>query len=756
MVVYHQGSLCKHSLDRHSIMDNVKSQEDVELKHYVSLLTACYRDVASAPAYPEPELMRDIQEIEHRAYHEGLSFLTKTLPSLAKAVDRALATGQVLQFSRFKKARGTELPRFAWTLFSLVFDGTGRERSDASPWALWSIRNLFYAYYKLELPINEKQKNEVIQLFIRTDNELTTVSYEPSRLPENRFDSHKHMLDLIEADRSSEPGPDPQPQGCGTDLGSYPTRESYSCTPPSGLCTCIDSRRYSTFKVLFKGFYGRADALYQLAEKQEDNRTRRDQGPEPDPCIAARGSILVRARQLIARVLSPVSPTEGLRPRHGPGAVATGEKGAEKMQFKRFYTDLASVFPYDEHFYYNLTHLSDDLQGLMSLETLASGTAKVVLVPKDSRGPRLISCEPLEYQWIQQGLMKILVERIQSFPLTSGFVNFTDQEINRQLALAGSKSKDLVTLDMKEASDRVSLVLVKDLVPKTWYDALHACRSSATKLPDGTVFNLKKFAPMGSAVCFPVEALIFWALSVASIEYTYGRRNAPVYVYGDDIIVRAQDHRAVMQCLPLFGLMLNADKCCTHGSFKESCGLDAYKGVDVTPTRVRSRWISSLPGTSYPSWVALANALLEKGFWSAADYLIEAIQKIRCTPYVSKGCGAIGFVDPRKIDRHENRRLKVRTRWNAKLHRQEIWAWKVSPRVLKDTRLPGWSEMLRLATSKTMETKHPIVRLAPANVVEDWKVNPSKFTPTIVVKAYQYTLPRQVTLKRGWIEVQPQ
>jgi len=125
-------------------MVNPKSRLGVELNHYVELLVACYRDVASAPAYPEPELKRDIEEIRHRVDHEGLSFLTKTLPSLAKAVDKALATGQELQVTRFKLSRGTKLPRFARMLLSLVFDGSGRERSDASPGALWSIRNLFY------------------------------------------------------------------------------------------------------------------------------------------------------------------------------------------------------------------------------------------------------------------------------------------------------------------------------------------------------------------------------------------------------------------------------------------------------------------------------------------------------------------------------------------------------------------------------------------------------------------------------------
>lgn len=247
------------------------------------------------------------------------------------------------------------------------------------------------------------------------------------------------------------------------------------------------------------------------------------------------------------------------------------------MMFKRYYRSLAERFPYEDYFFFNLSHMCDELRSYLSLEELDTPVAKVVLVPKDSRGPRLISSEPLEVQWIQQMLMANMVHTIETHPLTRGLVNFTDQSVNRRLALRGSteESNFLVTLDMKDASDRVHSTLVRILFPNTWVAALMAARSTATRLPNGEVVQLHKFAPMGSATCFPVEALIFWALSTATIidssnSLTINGRavtttpfatlnmlfrglercgtpacDRAVYVYGDDIILHREDYTVV-------------------------------------------------------------------------------------------------------------------------------------------------------------------------------------------------------------------
>lgn len=479
--------------------------------------------------------------------------------------------------------------------------------------------------------------------------------------------------------------------------------------------------------------------------------------------------ILRYAKNCIHAVLGYVDPISQIAPRHGPGAVATGEKGCCKGMFKRFYTSINEVFPYEEHFFYNLSHFCDELESFKAMKELDHGTAKVVLVPKDSRGPRLISCEPLELQWIQQGLLNKMVPQIERSPFTRGLVNFGDQTINQRLALESSKDGTRVTLDMKDASDRVSLRLVERLFPARWVDALKACRSTATRLPDGRVLNLNKFAPMGSAVCFPVEALVFWALATASIVHkrnlsglrlAQACRTCEVYVYGDDIICNLEDHEIVMSVLESVGLLFNRDKCCVGGSFRESCGVDAYNGVDVTPLKIRARWDHRLLGMTYPSYVAYHNWLCSRGYEISAAYLETKIQQVRPTPYSDKETGVVSLINPREMAVRLNHDMGFEMRFNKRTHLLEVAGWAVHSRP-KEAVVPGWGEMLRIHAQRRLLPSqdgtnkmglNPFLPLAPelVDVPQMRELLLASVDPLTMVRAYQYTLPRRVTLKRGW------
>jgi hypothetical protein len=268
--------------------------------------------------------------------------------------------------------------------------------------------------------------------------------------------------------------------------------------------------------------------------------------------VVPNDNITKHARWFTTDVFGMFDP-RSILPRHGPGSVATGEKAYEKHKFSRIYESIERVYPFTEYYQFSMAQVADTYHTYKDLESVKTGTAKVVLVPKDSRGPRLISCEPLEYQWIQQGLGRKISSHLESHKLTAGFVNFTNQSINRELALSSSADQEWVTLDMKEASDRVSLTLVRELfrdVPGL-LEALEATRTTATTLPNGEVVQLNKFAPMGSCLCFPVEAFVFYALSVSVLmnDAHYSRREARrrVYVYGDDIIVRREDFAFLLQ-----------------------------------------------------------------------------------------------------------------------------------------------------------------------------------------------------------------
>jgi hypothetical protein len=346
--------------------------------------------------------------------------------------------------------------------------------------------------------------------------------------------------------------------------------------------------------------------------------------------------ILDTATNVIANICSGVESARFI-PRHGPGSVSTGERHWYKMRFSRFYTNLDKVFPYGENFFSGCLDLCDNYHILQGICSSAPGIAKVILVPKDSRGPRLISCEPLEYQYLQQGIARELVRVIECASYSRGRVNFSDQTINQRYARWGSMGAKWVTLDMKDASDRVSVALVQRLFAKTHVlEYLLASRSESTRLPNGDLVHMHKFAPMGSALCFPVEALVFWALAVSCIVYANGdnthlsqklsRAMSTTRVYGDDLILHTEDYGVVMQYFPSVGLMFNEKKCCTSGSFRESCGFDAYKGRKVTPIRYRNVWDArNLSTNQLISSVELSNELYRQGYWESADLLMTLI-----------------------------------------------------------------------------------------------------------------------------------
>jgi len=494
------------------------------------------------------ESNRDVAVLRRRVRSEGLSFLTKVLPKLAKELDRALSQGTLFAPRGFVTKPRSTIPKFLGWLFERVFSDQGHELSSACPRAVRDLRQILYFLYKLEVPYTHEQETTCLLGFEATD---------------------------------------------------------------SGL-----------------------------------------------PDTVASDDVIVHARNFVTNVCGLFCPYDVV-PKHGPGSVATGEENHEKHRFSRLYQAIEREYPFTEYFVYSLDHPCLDPSYLRGLQVQEAGTAKVVLVPKDSRGPRIISCEPLEYQWIQQGLGGALQRHLEKHWLTSGHVNFTDQTINQRLALEGSISRRWVTLDMKEASDRVSVALVKELFRDcpTLLNCLLATRTPATRLPNGNVVVMKKFAPMGSNLCFPIEALVFMALGVGVLLANQLARNPcaarhrtltgtrPLYaanpytglmrriasnmfVYGDDLICRGEDYASIVEYFPKVGLMFNTDKCCTQGSFRESCGVDAYKGIDVTPLKLKGLWRTGRkqkPETII-SWVAFSNAIRERGYRNCASLMLEAVE----------------------------------------------------------------------------------------------------------------------------------
>jgi hypothetical protein len=391
-------------------------------------------------------------------------------------------------------------------------------------------------------------------------------------------------------------------------------------------------------------------------------------------------SVLKKARTLIARILSNWDPLE-IRPKHGTGATACRTASWDKYHKLRYYPKLDETYSYADYFFYSFTHLSDEYEKLEQSKEMEP-KARVCLVPKDSRGPRIISCEPAELMFIQQGIMRLLYRILESHFLTSGYINFSDQSINQSKAREGSINSQYATIDLKDASDRVSLSLVKELFPEPWVRCFTACRSDSTILPDGREVKLQKFAPMGSSCCFPVEALVFWALASASVK---GRRE--IYVYGDDIICPPYMVGEIVDTFEAVGLQVNRDKCYTQGPFRESCGGDFHKGMDVTPLKLRKAI-----GSSPSHWVSSVEFLNNhiKKFGSVPSSIVNLVEDV--TGPIPRSSLDLPMVIRESPGASND--VFFRRRWCKPYQRYEYLVPRLTFRSVK-RRDASWSELLR-------------------------------------------------------------
>jgi len=368
---------------------------------------------------------------------------------------------------------------------------------------------------------------------------------------------------------------------------------------------------------------------------------------------------------------------------HGPGATGEGHTPNGKWALAEWHDRLEQA-----GFTWRLARFGAEktLWGDFAVEAVPryvdpsdEQPARVVLVPKTLKSPRVIAVEPCAMQFAQQGLAAVLRAAIAHCRYTSGRINFSDQRVNQEKALLGSKDGSYATIDLKDASDRVDL----DLVDVTFREApdkfrafLWASRSTRAKLPDGREAQLRKFASMGSAMCFPVEALVFQLISIsARIEArrlpvtpeTVQLCSAGVYVYGDDICCPTDETPTICAALEAFGLKVSEHKTFWTGRFRESCGMDAYSGERVTPVYLRS-----LPPTDRAdasgivSTVSTVNQLEEAGYWRTAHALRRSVErlvgKLPIVPRKSPALGWWAFSEARPPKRTNRCLQRVETR----------------------------------------------------------------------------------------------
>ena len=495
---------------------------------------------------------RDVLTLVRRCKHEGLPFLTITLPTLSDALEQGIEAGRFSCPSAF--GRHGSLPRFLGGFFKRVFTLDGGLRPDACSECIHSIRQVCRFFKKLSIPcMNERANAQAIQHFLDVEGEL------------------RQMTPLIE---------------------------------------------------------------------RKDN-------------------VLEQVAGIIWSQVFPEPDYSDFVCHHGPGVTADRYRSNERFRIRKWNTRSESTFPSDLHCYpnYGLAAEASGIvseyrdtpggegfvcdQGIEYLSLRNEEPVKVVFVPKTQTAPRVIAMEPSHMQYMQQSIKDHMYERIESHRLTKHSIRFTDQSVNQRLAHSSSIDKRLATLDLKDASDRVHLHLVQRIFKTSGIlEFLEDARSLHATLPNGRNVVLWKYASMGSALCFPVEASVFYTLIQSAMHILDGRRPSSqsiekysrlIAVYGDDIIIPVTYTDFVVRYLESYGLKVNINKSFSNSNFRESCGADFYKGKSVLP--IYARMIPHDDSRDWGpeeimSWVTKANQFYMVGQWHVANVIQEMVRRI--------------------------------------------------------------------------------------------------------------------------------
>lgn len=127
-----------------------------------------YRD-AAAKCVDDVFSLRDLKTLKSRVKHEGLSFLTITLPSLGQDLENCLEHGQI-ETHHFRAWRKVgKAPAFLRGFFSHVFDETGRTRNEPCPICIEGIRQVAYAFKKLQVPCAPQRVRRALDSFVQSE-----------------------------------------------------------------------------------------------------------------------------------------------------------------------------------------------------------------------------------------------------------------------------------------------------------------------------------------------------------------------------------------------------------------------------------------------------------------------------------------------------------------------------------------------------------------------------------------------------------
>lgn len=287
--------------------------------------------------------------------------------------------------------------------------------------------------------------------------------------------------------------------------------------------------------------------------------------------------LIYDASRILARILGKAPDVTSFRPIIGTGAsfglashVATpahkleGQPDVTCNAFdlaREFLKDIPELFP---------CNVVDIVKG-----------NKASSVPNTYKKKRFISTEAILNAILQRNIGIAIRGKLRKV----GIDIETQQDFHKFLVT--EYWDQVCTIDLSNASDSICYELVKALFyfAPDWFDLLCKSRSEYT-LYNGRWFKLEKFCSQGNGFTFELETLIFYCIATAAIKRA-GLKQDFVTLFGDDTICFKECGEVVKEAYVLCGFTVNTDKSFTNGLFKESCGVDTFKGINVRPTYIK-------------------------------------------------------------------------------------------------------------------------------------------------------------------------
>lgn len=671
--------------------------------HLKGYIQAVFKDIAWL--YDKPsDWRRDQSRLLHELECHGPRVLAIDFPAIAKHLDRCLDEGTFTPIRLPYMAVGAHgYPKFLGTLWKRIFD-YGKFGYSPCYGAISALRQVLLGLKKLRLNCTKRRVSDELKKFFEIEKEqrFPTLSWGGDSLfYEPRHVSWGRLF------------------GVGF-LGTYRGKEKVTKDKPFRRPhSCGDAEKKLSFLDKLPSLTLTDPWLPGLEPPGHI-------GQEPDLGLLR---VLEQVCDRTSAQFGDLNIERSLElPKHGPGVVSNHDRKTSKFSFPEWPTKLQSVFPYDFYGTSSLgcpTEIVDE-GNPRNFET----PSKLITVPKTLKAPRLIAAEPSQHQWIQQLVRNQLEGRLDGTAISCA-IRFRSQEQNRSLAKEGSITGLTASVDLSSASDRLSCWTVERVFRcnRSILERLHACRTrwlrNRIDPKQGEYIHLRKFAPMGSAVTFPVQSIVYACVAVASVIYIRGwkvttasiRKAArQVSVFGDDILLPTVALSPLVSVLKYLGLEVNNQK--TYGAkhFRESCGAEYVDGVDVSPAYFLNP-DTSVPLSRASSQLEVANNFWRKGYWNVSKFLESTINHRESIPVVGTRDVTLGFQS------FCGRVLPNRKRWNESIQQFE------------------YRGVLNHSKVETLETE-------PSHRVMQWFIeNPAPDTPW-----ESGTRGRPVvTMRPGWI-----